>query len=47
METLLEKMPITTRTLSIQNKKEELIKKLEEVEKAIDMFSKKQVFIKA
>ena len=46
METLLEKMPITTRTLSIQNKKEELIKKLEEVEKAIDMFSKKQVFIK-
>ena len=27
METLLEKMPITTRTLSIQNKKEELIKK--------------------
>ena len=47
METLLEKMPITTRTISIQNKKEELIKKLEEVEKAIDMFSKKQVFIKA
>ena len=47
METLLEKMPITTRNLSLQNKKEELIKKLEEVEKAIDMFSKKQVFIKA
>ena len=47
MENLLEKMPITTRTLSIQNKKEELIKKIEEVEKAIDMFSKKQVFIKA
>jgi len=47
MITLLEKMPITTRTLSIQNKKEELIKKIEEVEKAIDMFSKKQVFIKA
>ena len=46
METLLEKMPITTRTLSIQNKKEELIQKLEEIEKAIDMFSKKQVFIK-
>ena len=47
MENLLEKMPITTRTLSIQNKKEELIKKIEEVEKAIDLFSKKQVFIKA
>ena len=47
MINLLEKMPITTRTLSIQNKKEELIKKIEEVEKAIEMFSKKQVFIKA
>ena len=47
MTNLLEKMPITTRTLAMQNKKEELIKKIEEVEKAIDMFSKKQVFIKA
>ena len=43
---LLEKMPITTRTMAMQNKKEELIQKLEEIEKAIDMFSKKQVFIK-
>ena len=47
MTNLLEKLPITTRTLSMQNKKDELIKKIEEVEKAIDMFSKKQVFIKA
>lgn len=47
MVNILEKMPITTRTLSIQNKKEELIRKIEEVEKAIEMFSKKQVFIKA
>ena len=47
MTNLLEKLPITTRTLSMQNKKEELIKKIEEVEKAIEMFSKKQVFIKA
>ena len=39
-------MPITTRTMAMQNKKEELIQKLEEIEKAIDMFSKKQVFIK-
>ena len=46
MINILEKMPITTRTLSIQNKKEELIRKIEEVEKAIEMFSKKQVFIK-
>ncbi len=43
---LLEKMPITTKTLSMQNKKEELIKKLDEIEKAIDMFSEKEVYIK-
>ena len=43
---ILEKLPITTRTIAMQNKKDELIKKIEEVEKAIDMFSKKQVFIK-
>ena len=42
----LEKMPITTRTNSIRIRKEELIKKLEELEKAIDMFSRKQVFVK-
>ena len=42
----LEKMPITTRTNSIRIRKEELIKKLEEIEKAIDMFSRKQVFVK-
>ena len=46
MVNILEKLPITTRTLAMQNKKEELIKKIEEVEKAIEMFSKKQVFIK-
>ena len=43
---LLEKMPITTRTIAVQHKKDELIKKLDEIEKAIEMFSKKQVFIK-
>ncbi len=42
----LEKMPITTRTNSIRIRKEELYKKLEEIEKAIDMFSRKQVFVK-
>ena len=41
----LEKMPITTRTLAVQNKKEEISQKLDEIEKAIEMFSKKQVFI--
>ncbi len=42
----LEKMPITTRTNSVRIRKEELFNKIEEIEKAIDMFSKKQVFIK-
>lgn len=42
----LEKMPITTRTIAVQNKKEELNQKLDDIEKAIEMFSKKQVFIK-
>ena len=42
----LEKMPITTRTNAVRVRKEELIKKLEEMEKAIDMFSRKQVFVK-
>lgn len=39
-------MPITTRTNSIRIRKEELLNKLEEIEKAIEMFSKKQVFVK-
>ena len=42
----LEKMPITNRTMAIQNRKEELRQKLEEIENAIQMFSKKRVFIK-
>ena len=42
----LEKMPITTRTNAVRIRKEEIIKKLEEIEKAIDMFSRKQVFVK-
>ena len=42
----LEKMPITTRTNTVRIRKEELIKKLEEIEKAIDMFSRKHVFVK-
>ena len=46
LNTMLEKMPITTRTIAVQQKKEELIHKIEEVEKGIDMFSKKQVFVK-
>lgn len=44
--TLLEKMPLSMKTLSIQNRKAELEKKLEEIENAIHQFSRKQVFIK-
>ena len=43
----LEKMPISNRTMHIQNRKEELRQKLEEIENAIQMFSKKRVFVKA
>ena len=43
---LLEKMPITNRTFKLQQKKDELIRKLNEIDKAIEMFSKKQVFVK-
>ena len=46
LNTQLEKMPITTRTLAVKNKKEELIRKLDEIEKAIELFSKKKVFVK-
>ena len=46
MTQILEKMPITNRTLSIQRRKEEFMKKLTEIDKAIDMFSKKRVFVK-
>jgi hypothetical protein len=46
IQNLLEKMPITNRTKAIQSKKEELEHKMDEIEKAIEMFSRKQVFIK-
>jgi uncharacterized protein YeaC (DUF1315 family) len=42
----LEKMPITNRTFKLQQRKEELIRTLNEIDKAIEMFSKKQVFVK-
>jgi len=43
---MLEKMPITMKTMTIQKKKEELETKLSEIENAIKTFSRKQVFIK-
>ena len=45
IENILEKMPITKRAKSIQNKKEDLERKLTEIEKEIDKFSKKRVFV--
>lgn len=44
--TLLEKMPISMKTITLQNRKTELEKKLDEIEDAIRTFSRKQVFIK-
>jgi hypothetical protein len=43
---LLEKMPITMKTMSMQNRKTELENKMSELEVAIKTFSRKQVFIK-
>jgi hypothetical protein len=43
---LLEKMPITMRTIAVQNRKLEMEKKLEEIEQGIKTFSRKQVFVK-
>jgi hypothetical protein len=39
-------MPISLRTMSLQNKKSEFEKKLDELDEAIRTFSRKQVFIK-
>jgi hypothetical protein len=39
-------MPISLRTMSLQNRKSELEKKLDELDEAIRTFSRKQVFIK-
>jgi len=40
-------MPISMKTLSMQNRKTELENKLNEIENAIKQFSRKQVFIKS
>ena len=43
---VIEKLPITSDTQAFRNKKDELFKKLDEIEKAIETFSKKKVFVK-
>ncbi len=42
---MLEKMPISMRTQAIERKKGDLETKLNQTEKAIEMFSKKVVYI--
>ena len=43
---VIEKLPITCDSQAFRNKKEELFKKLDEIESAIETFSKKKVFVK-
>lgn len=45
IQTILEKMPISMRTQHLERKKDDLEKKLAQTEKAIQMFSKKVVFV--
>lgn len=47
LENVLFKLPITMKTLAIQNKKTELENKLCEIENSIDKFSRKKVYIKS
>ena len=46
LENLIEKLPITLNSLSSKQKQQKLYKELDEVEKAIVIFSKDQVFVK-
>jgi hypothetical protein len=43
---IIEKLPITCDSQAFRAKKEELFKKLDEIENAIEIFSKKKVFVK-
>ena len=43
---IIERLPITCDSQAFRNKKEELFKKLDEIENAIETFSKKKVFVK-
>lgn len=46
LENLLEKLPITLNSLSSRKKQQKLIKELDEIEQAIETFSKNKVFVK-
>ena len=45
VEKVLGKMPISMRTLALQQKKAELEKKIDELDQAIQTFSRPQVYI--
>ena len=42
----IEKLPISMRTVAVNHKRDELFKKLDEIEDAIKMFERKKVFVK-
>ena len=46
IENLVAKLPITMNSQTVRNKQEELYKKLDELDKAINTFSRKKVFVK-
>ena len=46
IEQLIAKLPITLASQAAKNKQQELFKKLDEIEGAIDTFSRKKVFVK-
>jgi hypothetical protein len=46
IENMIEKMPITNRSMAINEKKEQLLNKIDYLNKDIEMFSKKKVFVK-
>ncbi len=45
INTMLEKMPIANRTQAVERRKKELEEKLMRIERAIETFSKKTVYI--
>lgn len=42
---MLNKMPLSMKTMALQKRKEELEEKLLSIEKNIDIFSRKKVFV--
>ena len=46
IDKIIERLPITCDSQAFRNKKDELFKKLDEIENAIETFSKKKVFVK-